>query len=152
MQGDSSQVAMRGGVEWAARRLGDVFSLAVVVREGEQLDYYYTIEGWIHDNRCDLAAEQLVRIKYRLDRNGLRGTESGRVNLFTTDACEPDSPTIVARLYNEKRGTPRPLGVATPCFISFSGRRSGRKDARNIAGVLAADPPGREFAGGGGGR
>ena len=138
LQGDSSQVAMRGGVEWAARRPGDVFSLAVVVREGEQLDYYYTIEGWIHDNRCDLAAEQLVRIKYRLDRNGLRGTESGRVNLFTTDACELDSPTIVARLYNEKRGTPRPLGRGNAVLYQLFGQKIRQEIQDGIDSVSKA--------------
>ena len=138
LQGDNSQAAMRGGTEWAARRPGDVFSLTVVVRESEQIDCQYSIDGQVRDKRCDLVAEQLVRIKYRVGRNGLRGTESGRINLFTTDPCETDSSTIVSRLYNEKRGTPRPLGRANAVLYQLFGQKVRQEIQDGIGAVIKA--------------
>ena len=35
LQGDGTQMAVRGGIEWAARRPGNTFSLQVTVRTSE---------------------------------------------------------------------------------------------------------------------
>lgn len=107
LQGDAALPSLRGGVEWAARRPGDTFAVGVVCRAEEQTDYSYRIECAITDNHCDIRAEQLTRVRYRLDRSGQRTEKSTQIKLFRTDPGEPDSPTLTARLYNEKRGTVR---------------------------------------------
>jgi predicted ATPase len=138
LQGDSVQAPMRGGVEWAAQRPNNTFCLQVVVRESEQMDYVYSIDGIVRDNRCDLQAEQLIRIKYRTGKSGTRGTESGRIHLYSTDACDDDSPTIVARLYNEKRGKPHPLGRANALLYQLVGQKPRQEIQDGIASVSKA--------------
>lgn len=138
LQGEGTQIAVRGGIEWVARRPGDTFSLKVTVRANEQMDYEYSINGCVRGNRCDLEAEQLIRIKYRPPKNGIRGTENGRINLFTTDACAGDSPTIVARLYNEKRGAPRPLSRANAVLYQLMGQKPRQEIQDGIATVIRA--------------
>ena len=138
LQGDSTQVALRGGIEWAARRPGNTFSLEVTVRANEQMDYEYRLDGRVHGNRCDLLAEQLIRIKYRASKEGTRSSESGRINLFTTDACDDSSPTIVARLYNEKRGSPRPLSRANAVIYQLMGQKPRKEIEEGVAAVLEA--------------
>lgn len=138
LQGDGTQGAVRGGIEWAARRPFDHFSLKVVVRVSDQMDYEYSIEGCVRANRCDLVSEQLVRIRYRLLKNGSRGTENGRINLFWTDACENDSPTIVARLYNEKRGAPRPLGRSNAVLYQLMGQQPRQEIQEGVSDMITA--------------
>ena len=138
LQGDGTQTAVRGGIEWAARRPGDAFSLRVIVRADEQMDYEYSIDGCVRSNRCDLTAEQLIRIKYRSGKNGVRGTENGRINLFTTDPCASDAPNIVARLYNEKRGTPRPLSRSNAVLYQLMGQKPRQEIQDGIAVVIKA--------------
>lgn len=138
LQGDGAQIAMRGGIEWAARRPGDTFSLQVTVRAGEQMDYEYGIDGCVRSNRCDLVAEQLIRIKYRIAKNGARGTEHGRIKLFTTDPCVNDAPTITARLYNEKGGTPRPLSRANAVLYQLMGQQPRQEIQEGLAAVVKA--------------
>ena len=138
LQGDGAQTAVRGGIEWVARRPGDTFSLKVIIRSGEQMDYEYTIEGYVRSNRCDLKAEQLIRIKYRPRKNGIRGAENGRINLFTTDPCSGESPTIVARLYNEKSGAPRPLSRANSVLYQLMGQKPRQEIQEGISTVIKA--------------
>lgn len=138
LQGDGTQMAVRGGIEWAARRPGNTFSLEVTVRASDQMDYEYRLDGSVRGNRCDLVAEQLVRIKYRATKDGARSSESGRINLFTTDACEDDSPTIVARLYNEKRGSPRPLSRTNAVLYQLIGQKSRQEIEEGVSAVLEA--------------
>lgn len=177
LQGDGTLAPIRGGVEWAARRPGDVFSLGVTCRADEITDYEYTLECRIQDSRCDVLAEQLLRTKYRLGKDGIRRSVAGQIKLFRTDSCTDDSPTIVARLYNEKQGTPRQLSRAHTGLFQLYGQKLRQEiqdgvtsviatlreifildpipshmrnysslsdrldsDARNIAGVLAAQP------------
>ncbi|MFM2059994.1 MAG: hypothetical protein RLY71_4379 [Pseudomonadota bacterium] len=113
LKGDGTQSPVRGGVEWAARRPGSVFAVGVVCRVDDLTDYEYRLEGQVSDNRCDLCSEQLTRIKYRLSKEGKRTSRAGTIKLLRTDACaDENSPTIIARLYNEKQGTPRQLSRA----------------------------------------
>ncbi|PSJ44243.1 ATPase [Zobellella taiwanensis] len=138
LQGEGTQMAVRGGIEWAARRPGNTFSLEVTVRATEQMDYEYRLDGHVLGNRCDLLAEQLIRIKYRATKDGARSSESGRINLFTTDSCDDHSPTIVARLYNEKRGSPRPLSRANAVLYQLMGQKPRQEIEDGVAAVLEA--------------
>ncbi len=137
LQGDSAQLPLRGGVEWAARKPGEAFSVGVRCRVDDLVDYEYRVEGVIRDNRCDLQGEHLVRIKYRVGKGG-RGTEAGRINLYRTDACALDDPTIVARLYNEKSGTPRPFGRSSAVLFQLSGQKLRKEIEEGVAIVLRA--------------
>lgn len=124
LQGDSVLPALRGGTEWAARKPGDTFSLSVVTKSDETTDYEYLIECRVSENRCDLMAEQLTRIKYRLDKKMSRKSEVGRIRLFRTDPCGAGiAPTIVARLYNEKQGTPRQLSRTHAVIFQLVGQK-----------------------------
>lgn len=109
----------------------------MLCRADDLLDYEYRLEGVIRESRCELAAEQLVRIKYRAGKQGRRGNEAGRIRLFTTDPCEPDAPNIVARLYNEKRGTPRPLGRSNAILFQLVGQKLRQEIQDGIGFVVA---------------
>lgn len=135
LQGDSVQSSLRGGVEWVARRPGNTFAIGVLCRADDFMDYEYRIEGIIRDNRCDLLSEQLIRIKYRADKQQQRGSEAGRIRLFRTDACEADSPTIVARLYNEKQGSPRPLNRSNAVLFRLFGQKLRQEIQDGISSV-----------------
>ena len=136
LQGDSTQQPIRGGLEWAAHRPGSAFALGVRSRVDEFLDYEYRIEASIRDNRCELTSEQLTRIKYRVAKGDQRGAEIGRIRLFRTDACEPEAPTIVARLYNEKQGSPRPLGRSTAVLFQLMGQKLRQEIQEGVQQVL----------------
>lgn len=138
LQGDGAQAAVRGGIDWAARRPSDIFELRVTVRAGEQVDYEYGIKGRVRNNHCNLIAEQLIRIKYRMGKNGVRGIENGRINLFVTDPCDEEAPTIVARLYNEKRGSPRPLSRVNAVLYQLVGQQPRHEIQEGVATVVRA--------------
>jgi len=138
LQGDGTQTAVRGGVEWAARRPGNTFTLQVTVRVNDQLDYIYSIDARARDNRCDLVAEKLQRIKYRPPKNGTRGSQNGRINLFWTDPCADDSPNITARLYNEKSGTPRPLNRVNAVLYQLMGQKPRAEIEDGVKEVIKA--------------
>ena len=136
LQGDGSLVPIRGGVEWAARRPGDIFSLGVICRADEITDYEYTFECRIQESRCDVLAEQLLRTKYRLGKDGLRRSAVGQIKLFRTDSCADESPTIVARLYNEKQGTPRQLGRAHTGLFQLYGQKLRQEIQDGVTSVI----------------
>ncbi|QTX19900.1 AAA family ATPase [Comamonas aquatica] len=147
LQGDSGMLALRGGVEWAARKPGNVFSLNATIRTEDTTDYEYNVECMVSDNRCDLVAEHLTRIKYRLDKQGARKSEAGRIKLYRTDVCTNDSPTIVARLYNEKQGTPRQLGRGHTVLFQLVGQKLRQEIQDGVAalsnalrGIFILDP------------
>lgn len=122
LKGDSALTAIRGGLEWAARKPENEFSLSATIRTDISTDYEYRLECRVADNKCDLISEQLSRVKYSNRKGKVRGAETGRIKLFRTDVCSIDSPTIVARLYNEKQGTPRPLGRAHAVLFQLAGQ------------------------------
>jgi predicted ATPase len=123
LKGDGTQAPVRGGVEWAARKPGSIFALGVVCRADELTDYEYRIEGQIIDNRCDLFSEKLTRTKFRIGKDGRRKSQAGHIQLLRTDACSDNSPTIIARLYNEKQGTPRQLSRAYAVLFQLVGQK-----------------------------
>jgi len=138
LKGDGVQIPLRGGVEWAARRPGSTFALGVTCRADDLTDYQYRLEGSIRENRCDLYAEQLTRIKYRLGKDGSRKSQAGSIRLFRTDSCTEDSPTIVARLYNEKQGSPRQLSRAHPVLFQLVGQKLRQEIQDGVSTVISA--------------
>lgn len=137
LQGDSITSGMRGGLEWAARQPGNIFKLSVGVRFGDSTAYEYELTCVINDSRCELYAEQLERVRYRQRRDG-NFTESGRIKLFTTDTLTLSSPNITARLYNEKRGTPRQLSRSSSVLFQLRGQKLRSEIEEGVAQVLAS--------------
>ena len=123
LQGDGALTPMRGGVDWAAQRSGSKFSIGVVCRADELTDYEYRIECRISENRCDVIAEQLFRKKYRTNKLGQRASVAGTIKLFRTDNCANTAPNIIARLYNEKQGTPRTFGRSHSVLFQLVGQK-----------------------------
>ena len=124
LQGDGALTSLRGGVEWAARKPGSKFALGVTYRVNDGQDLVYRIEVNINKTSCELQSERLERVRYRLDKEGVRRSESGRIQLFWTDSVYDESPTIVARLYNSKRGTPRQLGRNNAIISQLIGQKN----------------------------
>lgn len=138
LKGDGTLAPVRGGVEWAARQPGSVFAIGVVCRADDSTDYEYRLEGQIVDNRCDLYGEQLTRIRYRLGRDGLRKSQAGSIKLVRTDPCVEGLPTIVARLYNEKQGTPRQLSRTHAVLFQLVGQKLRQEIQDGVAEVIGA--------------
>ncbi|ETX09095.1 AAA family ATPase [Candidatus Entotheonella palauensis] len=106
LQGDAYIDGVRGGLEWVCRKPKSAFAIeALISGADERTDYHYRLEAEVYDNHCQLRSERLKRIRYRL-----RTTKNPyEISLFWSDPCGADEPSITARLYNEKRGTPRPF-------------------------------------------
>lgn len=139
LQGDSTMPPLRGGMEWVAKRPGNRFVVGVTVRSDDTTDYEYRLECQIVETRCDVLAEQLHRIKYRLDKKGGRKRLPGNgVRLYRTDQCEADAPTITARLYNEKQGSPRPLSRAHTVLYQLAGQLTRQEIKDGITVVASA--------------
>jgi predicted ATPase len=138
LKGDGTQAPLRGGVEWAARQPGSIFALAVVCRADELTDYEYRLEGQITESRCDLYSEQLSRTKFRPGKDGLRKSQAGHIKLLRTDACVENSPTIIARLYNEKQGTPRQLSRAHAVLFQLVGQKLRQEIQDGVQTVISA--------------
>jgi predicted ATPase len=138
LKGEGTQSPVRGGVEWAARKPGSIFTLGVVCRADELTDYEYRLEGRITENRCDLHSEQLIRTKYRPGKDGLRKSQAGQIKLLRTDPCPEDSPTIIARLYNEKQGTPRQLSRANAVLFQLVGQKLRQEIQDGISEVISS--------------
>lgn len=138
LKGDGALPPIRGGIEWSARKPGSVFALGVVFRSDELTDYEYRLEGEITENRCDLHSEQLTRIKYRPGKDGLRKSIAGTIKLIRTDPCLQDSPTIIARLYNEKQGTPRQLSRTHPVLFQLLGQKLRQEIQDGVTSVISA--------------
>lgn len=101
--GDETLSSIRGGVEWAAFKPKNQFTLKVLVQSNnEDVDYSYSITVETKP-RVQLLSESLVRIKKRPRTS----KNPYKISLFQTDIASPDSPSIVARLYNTKKGKPK---------------------------------------------
>jgi predicted ATPase len=137
LQGDGALTPIRGGVEWAARRPESTFELGVTCRADELTEYEYRLNCAIQDNRCDVMSEQLTRTKFRLGKGGKKSI-AGTIKLFRTDACAIDSPTIVARLYNEKQGTPRQLGRSHAVLFQLMGQKLRQEIQDGVDVVLTS--------------
>lgn len=136
LKGEGKQHPVRGGVEWAARKPGTLFTVGVVCRADELTDYEYRLEGRITENRCDLHSEQLTRTKYRPGKDGLRKSQAGQIKLLRTDPCTENSPTIIARLYNEKQGSPRQLNRASAVLYQLVGQKLRQEIQDGIQEVI----------------
>lgn len=135
LQGDSTLNPIRGGIEWAARRPGSTFEIGVTCRADDLTDYEYRLQCEVSDSRCDVSSEQLTRTKYRPGKGGKR-TVAGTIKLFRTDPCPAHSPTIVARLYNEKQGTPRQLGRSNAILFQLMGQKLRQEIQDGVDAVL----------------
>lgn len=138
LKGDGTQAPVRGGVEWAARQPGSIFAVGVLCRADELTDYEYRLEGQITESRCDLYSEQLTRIRYRLGKDGQRKSVAGNIKLLRTDTCLANSPTIIARLYNEKQGTPRQLSRAHAVLFQLVGQKLRQEIQDGVAEVITS--------------
>jgi predicted ATPase len=138
LQGDGVQNPIRGGLDWAARHPHDEFSIGATIRDDNFTDYDYEITCSLIDNKCEVISEQLTRIKYRQKRNGSRGAKSGEIKLFRTDPCSPDHPHIVARLYNEKQGTPRQLSRSVAIIFQLMGQKNRSEIQNGVDSVISS--------------
>lgn len=107
--GEFNSPSIRGGVEWAALKPETQFTLkALVEGEDDRTEYLYSITV-ATTPRVQLINESLVRIKKRprTDANPYQ------INLFKTELTSQGSPSVTARLYNEKKGAPLEMGRST---------------------------------------
>ncbi len=115
--GDEILSSIRGGVEWAAFKPENKFTLKVLVQgNNEEVDYFYSITVETKP-RVQLLAESLVRIKKRPRTN----KNPYKISLFQTDSASPDSPSIVARLYNTKKGKPKEVRRSNSILSQLTG-------------------------------
>ncbi|MCW5223561.1 ATPase [Verminephrobacter aporrectodeae subsp. tuberculatae] len=120
---DKALPAMRGGVDWAAQRPGSKFAVGAIFKADESTDYEYRIECRVSENRCDVTSEQLIRKKYRTNKDKERMPLSGGVHLFKTDSCQDMAPNVVARLYNGTKGAPKVLGRTHAVLFQLDGQK-----------------------------
>lgn len=138
LQGETGSTALRGGLEWAARKPGNTFDLGVTVRVDDNQDLNYWIAGTVSGNKCEVSAEKLERQSYRMRKDGSRGAPFRAINLFWTDFVEKDAPTIQARLYNEKGGTLRQLGRSNPVLFQLVGQKNRSEIQDGVEAVISA--------------
>ena len=122
--GNETLSSIRGGVEWAAFKPESQFTLEVLVQgSNERVDYFYSITVKTKP-RVQLLAESLVRITKRpkTDKN------PHKIALFQTDISSPDSPSIVARLYNKNKGTPKEVRRSNSILSQLTGSTSIPQD------------------------
>ncbi|WP_200346162.1 AAA family ATPase [Halochromatium glycolicum] len=137
LQGEQSLPAMRGGLEWVCLNKGGTFTIEVRV-EGEdgRTVYVYRLGCIVQENRCDLASESLQRLRSRTVKRS-NDAKPYSIYLFQTDPCAEDAASITARLYKEKRGTPRPSCALSRCSDSFLSNRRERR-SRQASGRSCA--------------
>ena len=140
LQCDTASSAVRGGVEWAARRPGDGFSLQVTVRADATTDYVYRIEARVRPHRCELAGERLVRARYRLARDGRRGESESSSQLFWTEACEDGAASIVANLHEgvQGEGTVRAMSRSSAILHQLTGQSVHETVQQGVSVVVQA--------------
>jgi predicted ATPase len=134
LAGTTSLSGIRGGVEWAALRGYSAFRLGAVVGALDaNTAYHYSIEVETSPV-VQLRAESLDRwIKHS-------GSWENpyRLRLFWTDPAEQDAPSIIARLYNEKRGTPRPLQRSASLLSQLSNLPVRKEITEGLTRVVEA--------------
>lgn len=136
LQGDGTLTQMRGGLEWAARRPGDTFALSVLVRGDNTVDFQYRIECRVDNGQCEVASEELVRLRYRLIRGGRRQKKPSEISLFKSDPLDSGVPTIIARLYNEKSGTKRQLNRSSAILYQLIGQKNRLEIDEGVQAVV----------------
>jgi energy-coupling factor transporter ATP-binding protein EcfA2 len=137
LKGDAVASAMRGGIEWAARQPGNSFCLSSTVRgRDETTEFDYRIECDVAHGQCELRSEQLIRRKYRISSKGKRQKNPSQVQLFRTDVVDPETPTITARLYNGKQGSPRQLSRASSVLFQLTGQKLATEIEEGVAAIV----------------
>lgn len=103
--GDLNIASIRGGLEWAALKPGKCFTLSVVSLDPDdaKTEYQYSIEISLSDAQAVVKSESLKRLKFR--KNSRKNPYE--IWLFNTADVSEDDPYITAKLYNEKKGSPR---------------------------------------------
>ncbi|MBW4664246.1 MAG: AAA family ATPase [Chroococcus sp. CMT-3BRIN-NPC107] len=122
--GDETLCSIRGGVEWAAFKPENQFTLEVLVQgSNERVDYLYSITIETKP-RVQLLAESLIRITKRpkTDKN------PHKISLFQADSDSPDNPSIVARLYNTKKGKTKDVRRSNSILSQLTGLISISQD------------------------
>lgn len=104
LAGDQNIEGIRGGLDWACLKPNESFCIQVVCSEDEDYstEYHYMIEIVIRDSQAYVKSEHLKRLKYR--KNSRK--KPYVINLFKTEDTNITEPSIVARLYNERKGSP----------------------------------------------
>ncbi|QCT04354.1 SMC domain-containing protein [Paenibacillus algicola] len=96
---DSKINAVRGGVEWAARKPGTVFTLETLISINENFDYEYRLEVRTEPH-VELMSESLALLEYK------KRSEK-RTELFGATVVQDDSPSVLVSLYNGLKGRPK---------------------------------------------
>lgn len=110
LRSESNGDSFRGGVDWVATKGEDSFTITIFVSgEEEKVEYEYSIEVSPSPKPL-VTSERLVRHKKRPRSQ----TSLKPLQIYWTDLCQPDDAAITARLYNEKRGTPRQMQRGIP--------------------------------------
>lgn len=138
LQGEQSLPAMRGGLEWVCLNKEGTFTIEVRVEgEDRRTVYVYRLECIVQENRCDLASESLQRFRYRTVKRS-KDAKPYSIYLFQTDPCANDAASITARLYNEKRGTPRPSLRSVSVLRQLSQQPTRKEIEEGLREVLRA--------------
>lgn len=136
LAGNANLPGLRGGLEWATLKEKDCFSLSVVVSDdSDKTDFVYSVEASVNGSKCEIRKESLKRLKYRQSN---RSGKPYEFYPFWTEECSVDSPSITAKLYNEKRGTPR-LSNRTHTILSQLAQQSVRKEIQEGIDLVLAN-------------
>ena len=137
LQGDGALPQLRGGLEWAARHPGDAFTIKATIWVSETQDVDYEITCRIVRNQCEVVSEQLQRWRYRPDKHGKRGATRTKVSLFWTEPVAAESPTVTARIYNSKGGTPRQMSRSISVLFQLFGQKTPSETQEGVEAILA---------------
>lgn len=136
LQGDGTVSQMRGGLEWVARKPGTSFAVSATCELDNTTEFSYRIECDTVRGQCEINSEHLQRRKYRTSSKGRRQKNPSQIMLFQTDQVDTQSPTITARLYNGKRGTPRQLSRASSVLFQLQGQKVTSEIEEGISEVI----------------
>ncbi len=134
LAGDANLPAIRGGLEWAALkpRTSEFTLESVISGTAERTDYHYSITISVGNGQCLLKAESIKRLKYRPTKRNQQAGKPYEIFLYRTDPCDGESPSITARLYNEKMGSPRPASRTNAILTQLAAQNLRREIAEGI--------------------
>ncbi|MBE1275648.1 AAA family ATPase [Enterovibrio baiacu] len=136
LSGDHNITGIRGGLEWAFLKPSKSFRLKTVSSDRNDLDveYHYSIEIEVFDSHPQIKYESLQRIKYR--KNSKKNP--GKIWLFKTEEADSSDPSITARLYNERKGSPRQSGRGSSILSQLSSQKL-RKEIQEGINIVTKD-------------
>lgn len=138
LSGDQSSRGIRGGLDWVSLDKNGRFSIeATVAGADDRTEYIYRVECMVQERRCDLVSESLQRLKYRSSRRSNQ-SKPYSISLYSTDPCTDDAASITARLYNEKRGSPRPSLRSVAVLYQLAQQTTRKEIDSGIRDVQAA--------------